>query len=470
MPVEHTNLIGIVTRTSWLRRHKGLVQEALDRLAGKAVASLDGSARRTVEFQIITAQDRLDVCKLDNAHSQMLAGIGDYVRVNVDLAAPGGQDYAHDLINRPQIFSEDAKGSDGVVRKQVHFGGRPLHFAGWYFQKNFFVAIMTVARVPNVFDLAGAEVVISSKKDALSACKRIRRACAHNSMFFEGKLLGMPVVSSMPYVSRDGVAGKVPATMLPVEFPLKDGGALRGWVRILHLDKLQLSLFDGQQQVDPYRMNELIQSWYPDAELLREGSGFKGTVAFNGGTFKGHSHCLRLGGKLNDTLMLLFDTKTEFRLKGDRVTIGILDMIHQGGTVYTEPQMISNFLLGAVDMIRQWNTAWMASVDEAMSNPEKCKALFCTISKEALLPTTDDVVEADPNKRVAKFVLGTVYREASRTWAALDGVGAVAGALDIDPDQPPGAAQEAVLVPDQRDDESRRPADSHSWRTSQRAA
>jgi hypothetical protein len=75
VPVEHTNLIGIVTRTSWLRRHKGLVQEALDRLAGKAVASLDGSAKRTVEFQIITAQDRLDVCKLDNAHSQMLAGM-----------------------------------------------------------------------------------------------------------------------------------------------------------------------------------------------------------------------------------------------------------------------------------------------------------------------------------------------------------------------------------------------------------
>jgi hypothetical protein len=72
-PVEHTNLIGIVTRTSWLRRHKGLVQEALDRLAGKAVASLDGSAKRSVEFQIITAQDRLDVCKLDSAHSQMLA-------------------------------------------------------------------------------------------------------------------------------------------------------------------------------------------------------------------------------------------------------------------------------------------------------------------------------------------------------------------------------------------------------------
>ena len=29
-------------------------------------------------------------------------------------------------------------------------------------------------------------------------------------------------VSSMPFVSRDGVAGTVPATMLPVEFPLKD--------------------------------------------------------------------------------------------------------------------------------------------------------------------------------------------------------------------------------------------------------
>jgi hypothetical protein len=367
----------------------------------------------------------------------MLAGIGDYVRVNVDLSAPGGQDYAHDLINRPQIFSEDAKGSDGMVRKQVHFGGRPLHFAGWYFQKNFFVAIMTVARVPNVFDLAGTEVTISSKKDALSACKRIRRACAHNSMFFEGKLLGTPVVSTMPFVSQDGVAGLVPATMLPVEFPLKDGGALRGWVRILHLEKLQLKLFDGQQQVDPWRLNELIQSWYPNAELLREGSGFKGTVAFNGGTFKGHSHCLRLGGKLDDTLMLLFDTKTEFRLKGNRITIGILDMIHQGSTVYTEPQIIGNFLLGAVDMIRQWNTAWMASVDAAMSNADKCKALFCTISKDALLPTTDDLVEADPNKRVAKFVLGTVYREASRTWAALDGVGVVAGALDIDPTNHP---------------------------------
>ena len=196
-PVQHTNLIGIVTRTSWLRRHKGLVQEALDRLAGKAVASLDGSARRTVEFQIITAQDRLDVCKLDNAHSQMLAGIGDYVRVNVDLSAPGGQDYAHELINRPQIFSEDVKGPDGVVRKRVHFGGRPLHFAGWYFQKAFFVAIMTVARVPNVFALAGTEVAIGSKKDALAACKRIRRTCAHNSMFFEGKLFGTPVATEM---------------------------------------------------------------------------------------------------------------------------------------------------------------------------------------------------------------------------------------------------------------------------------
>ena len=70
-------------------------------------------------------------------------------------------------------------------------------------------------------------------------------------MFFEGKLLGKPVVSSMPFVSRDGVAKTVPATMLPVEFPLKNGEALRGWVRILHLDRLQLSLFDGQQQVDP---------------------------------------------------------------------------------------------------------------------------------------------------------------------------------------------------------------------------
>ena len=104
--------------------------------------------------------------------------------------------------------------------------------------------------------------------------------------------------------------------------------------------------------------------------------------------------------------MLLFDTKTEFRLKGDRITIGILDMIHQGGTVYTEPQMISNFLLGAVDMIQQWNAAWMASVDAAMSNAEKCKALFCTISKEALFRLRMIVVEADPNKRVAKFVLG----------------------------------------------------------------
>ena len=197
VPVEHTNLIGIVTRTSWLRRHKGLVQEALDRLAGKAVASLDGSAKRTVEFQIITAQDRLDVCKLDNAHSQMLADIGEYVRVNVDLSAPGGQEYAHDLINRPQIFSEDVKGPDGVVRKRVHFGGRPLHFAGWYFQKAFFVAIMTVARVPNVFALAGTEVAIGSKKDALAACKRIRRTCAHNSMFFEGKLFGTPVATEM---------------------------------------------------------------------------------------------------------------------------------------------------------------------------------------------------------------------------------------------------------------------------------
>jgi len=194
---------------------------------------------------------------------------------------------------------------------------------------------------------------------------------------------------------------------------------------------------DGQQQVDPYRMNELIQSWHPSAEQLREGSGFKGTVAYCGGTFKGHTHCLRLGGKLNDTLMLLFDTKTEFRLKGDRITIGILDMIHQGGTVYTEPQMIGNFLLGAVDMIREWNAAWLSTVDEAMSNSEKCKALFCTIGKDALLPTTDDVVEADPNKRVAKFVLGTVYREASRTWAPLDGVGTVAGSLDIDPTNHP---------------------------------
>src|ERR1035441_1165656 len=175
------------------------------------------------------------------------------------------------------------------------------------------------------------------------------------------------------------------ATHLPVEFPLKGGGTLFGWVRILHLDKLQLQYFDGQQQVDPYRMNELIQSWHPGAELLREGSGFKGTIAYCGGTFKGHTHCLRLGGKLNDTFMLLFDTKTEFRLKGDRITVGILDMIHQGGTVYTEPQMISNFLLGAADMIQQWNAAWLASVDEAMSNSAKCKALFCTIGKDALL-------------------------------------------------------------------------------------
>ena len=439
----HTNLIGIVTRTTWLRRHKGPVQEALDRLAGKAATQPDG--KRTVQFQVITNDDRLDLCKLDNTHSQLLAGVGEYVRVNVDLSAPGGQDYAHELVNRPQVFSDHLQQADGTLRKRVLFGGRAFHFAGWYFQKSMFVAIMTAARFfpgsgnagTAVFDLAGAEVAIASKKDALAACKRIRRTCAHNSMFFEGKLLGTPVVSQMPFVSRDGVAGNVPATMLPVEFPLKDGGTLRGWVRILHLDKKQLGLFDGQQQVDPYRMNELIQSWYPQAELLREGSGFKATVAFNGGTFKGHSHCLRLGGKLNDTLMLLFDTKTEFRLKGDRITIGVLDMIHQGGTVYTEPQMISNFLLGAVPMIQQWNAAWLASVDAAMSNADKCKALFCSISKDALLPTTDDMVEADPNKRVAKFVLGTVYREASRTWVPLDGAGIVAGELGIDPTNHP---------------------------------
>ena len=441
VPVQHTNLIGIVTRTSWLRRRKGPVQEALDRLAGKAATTSDG--KRTVEFQIITAEDRLDVHKLDNTHSQMLADIGEYIRVNVDLAAPGGQDYAHDLINRPQVFSEDVKGADGVIRKRVHFNGRPMHFAGWYFQKAFFVAIMTTKSGQNVFDLSGTEVVIASKKDALAACKRIRRDFAHNAMFFDGKLAGKPVLGAMPYVSRDGVVGTVPATHLPVEFPLKGGGTLFGWVRILHLDKLQLQYFDGQQQVDPYRMNELIQSWHPGAELLREGSGFKGTIAYCGGTFKGHSHCLRLGGKLNDTFMLLFDTKTEFRLKGDRITIGILDMIHQGGTVYTEPQMISNFLLGAADMIQQWNAAWLASVDEAMSNSAKCKALFCTIGKDALLPTTDDVVESDSTKRVAKFVLGTVYREASRTWTplhtSLDWEDAliVAGSLDIDPTNHP---------------------------------
>src|ERR1017187_9445057 len=63
-PVQHTNLIGIVTRTSWISRRKGLVQEALDRLAGKATTDSDG--KRVVEFQVITAEDRLDVCKLDN--------------------------------------------------------------------------------------------------------------------------------------------------------------------------------------------------------------------------------------------------------------------------------------------------------------------------------------------------------------------------------------------------------------------
>ena len=97
-PVQHSNLIGIVTRTSWVSRRKGLVQQALDRLAGKAVLDRDG--KRTIEFQVITAEDRLDVSKLDNTHSQMLAGIGEYIRVNVDLAAPGGQEYAHDLIQR----------------------------------------------------------------------------------------------------------------------------------------------------------------------------------------------------------------------------------------------------------------------------------------------------------------------------------------------------------------------------------
>ena len=179
----HTNLIGIVTRTSWLRRRKGPVQEALDRLAGKLVTQPGGGTKRTVEFQIITQEDRLDVQKLDNTHSQLLAGVGEYIRVNVDLSAPGGQEYAHELLNRPQVFTEDVKGADGVISKRTHFGGRPLHFAGWYFQKNFFVAIMTVQPVKDVFDLAGAEVVIRSKKDALAACKRIRRACAHNSMF-----------------------------------------------------------------------------------------------------------------------------------------------------------------------------------------------------------------------------------------------------------------------------------------------
>ena len=439
-PVQHSNLIGIVTRTSWVSRRKGLVQQALDRLAGKAVLDRDG--KRTIEFQVITAEDRLDVSKLDNTHSQMLAGIGEYIRVNVDLAAPGGQEYAHDLIQRPQIFSEDVKGVDGVTRKRVHFNGRPMHFAGWYFQKAFFVALMVPEPRKNVFDMSGTEVAIASKKEALAACKRIRRDFAHNAMFFDGRLTGEPVLSRMPYVSRDGVAGFVPATMLPVEFPAKSGEsgeAVRGWIRILHLDKQQLKLFDGQQQADPYRMNELIQSWYPGTEPLREGSGFKGTVAYSGGTFKGHTHCLRLGGQLNDTIMLLFDTKTEFRLKGDRITIGILDLIHQGSTVYTEPQMIGNFLLGAVDMIREWNALWLGTVDEAMSNPAKCKALFCTIGKDALLPTTDDLVEADGDKRVAKFVLGTVYREASRTWTplstSLDREDAlfVAGSLDVDP-------------------------------------
>src|ERR1039458_10398924 len=140
VPVQHTNLIGIVTRTSWLRRRKGPVQEALDRLAGKAATTSDG--KRTVEFQIITAEDRLDVHKLDNTHSQMLADIGEYIRVNVDLAAPGGQDYAHELINRPQVFSDHLQQADGTLRKRVLFGGRAFHFAGWYFQKSMFVAIM----------------------------------------------------------------------------------------------------------------------------------------------------------------------------------------------------------------------------------------------------------------------------------------------------------------------------------------
>ena len=65
--VQHTNLIGIVTRTSWAGHHKGLVQDALNRLAGKTSAQSDG--RKTVEFQVITAEDRLDVHKLDNTHS-----------------------------------------------------------------------------------------------------------------------------------------------------------------------------------------------------------------------------------------------------------------------------------------------------------------------------------------------------------------------------------------------------------------
>ena len=118
-PVAHTNLIGIVTRTTWLRRHKGPVQEALDRLAGKAVTQSDGGSKKTIQFQVITNDDRLDLQKLDNTHSQLLAGIGEYVRVNVDLSAPGGQDYAHELVNRPQVFTDHVQQADGTLRKRV---------------------------------------------------------------------------------------------------------------------------------------------------------------------------------------------------------------------------------------------------------------------------------------------------------------------------------------------------------------
>ena len=143
-PVEHTNLIGIVTRTSWLRRHKGPVQEALDRLAGKAVTR----RRRLQEDYRVPGDHGRGSPGSAEARQHAQPAAGRYWRVcprQCRSAAPGGQDYAHELVNRPQVFTDDVQRADGMLRKRVHFGGRAFHFAGWYFQKAMFVAIMTVA-------------------------------------------------------------------------------------------------------------------------------------------------------------------------------------------------------------------------------------------------------------------------------------------------------------------------------------
>ena len=46
--------------------------------------------------------------------------------------------------------------------------------------------------------MSGTEVAIASKKEALAACKRIRRDFAHNAMFFDGRLTESPCFPACP--------------------------------------------------------------------------------------------------------------------------------------------------------------------------------------------------------------------------------------------------------------------------------